>query len=270
MGNQGSYSDGVRSASASSIEIDFIYKGVRCRERLKLEPTTANLKKAAQHRAAILSAIDAGTFDYQVTFPRSKNARKFMRQDRVDNYLLTWLEIKKPTLKTSSHKDYKKTIEGQLIPQFGHLMLAELKRSHVRDWASTLTCSNKRISNIISPLRAALDDAMHDELIANNPLAGWHYRKIEPPKETDDIDPFTAEEQAAILAALPSDGIHMIQFAFWSGLRTSELVALEWGISIGSKNDARSPGQSPRRRKEKRKPRRQQPAHAPLTYYHEL
>ncbi|WNL39304.1 site-specific integrase [Halomonas sp. PAMB 3232] len=112
---------------------------------------------------------------------------------------------------------------------FGHMMLAELNRGHVRTWAATLTCSNKRISNIISPLRAALDDAMHDELIASNPLAAWHYRKIEPPKESDDIDPFTAEEQAAILAALPSDCLPLVQFAFWSGLRTSELVALEWG-----------------------------------------
>ncbi|MGP9764587.1 Arm DNA-binding domain-containing protein [Halomonas sp. AOP13-D3-9] len=229
MGNQGSHYEGVRIGSASSISIDFIYKGVRCRERLKLKPTPANLKKAAQHRAAIMSAIDAGTFDYQVTFPRSKNARKFLRKDRLDNYLRNWLKAKQPTIKASTYKDYRKTIEGQLIPQFGHLMLQEIKRGHVRDWAATLTCSNKRIANIISPLRAALDDAMHDELIQHNPLAGWHYRKIEPPKEVDDIDPFSAEEQSAILAALPKDGVPLIQFAFWTGLRTSELVALEWG-----------------------------------------
>ncbi|WP_339935191.1 site-specific integrase [Vreelandella glaciei] len=229
MGNKGSYSDGVRIGSGSSINIDFYYQGQRCRERLPLKPTPANLKKASQHRAAILSSIDNGTFDYQVTFPRSKNARKFMRQDRLEHYLRTWLVNKKPTLKASSYKDYKNTIGGQLIPEFGHLLLSELKRSHVRDWASKLTCSNKRISNLISPLRAALDDAMHDELITHNPLAGWHYRKIEPPKEVDDIDPFTAEEQAAILATLPNEGVPLIQFALWTGLRTSELVALEWG-----------------------------------------
>ena len=187
------------------------------------------MKKAARHRAAVISSIDAGTFDYQVTFPRSKNARKFMRQDRLDHFLMAWLSAKQPTIKTSTYRDYKKTINGQLIPQFGHLVLAELKRGHVREWAATLTCSNKRISNIISPLRAALQDAMHDELITHNPLAGWHYRKIEPPKEVDDIDPFSAEEQAAILAALPNDGVPLIQFALWSGLRTSELVGLEWG-----------------------------------------
>ncbi|EHA14778.1 hypothetical protein [Halomonas sp. HAL1] len=39
-----------------------------------------------------MSAIDAGTFDYQVTFPRSKNARKFLRKDRLDNNLRNWLK----------------------------------------------------------------------------------------------------------------------------------------------------------------------------------
>lgn len=221
--------DGVRAASSSTIEIDFYFQGTRCRERIKLQPTPANLKKAARHRAAILDSIDAGTFDYPVTFPRSKNARKFIRGDRLDNYLRGWLKAKKPTLKTSTYRDYFKTIEGQLIPQFGHLLLPEIKRGHVRDWAAKLTCSNKRISNLVSPLRAALDDAMHDELIPANPLAGWHYRKQEGPRETDDLDPFTADEQVAILEATPVDGRPLLQFAFWTGLRTSELVALEWG-----------------------------------------
>jgi len=42
-------------------------------------------------------------------------------------------------------------------------------------------------------------------------------------------DPFTREEQAAILAALDGQGRNLIQFAFWTGMRTSELIALEWG-----------------------------------------
>lgn len=229
MGNQRSNYEGVRIASASTIEIDFYYQGARCRERLKLQPTPANLRKAARHRAAVIDAIEAGHFDYQVTFPRSKNARKFLRGDRLDHYLRHWLDAKKPTLKASTYRDYRKTIEGQLIPEFGHLLLAELKRGHVRDWAATLACSNKRIANLVSPLRAALDDAMHDELIPANPLAGWHYRKQEDPRERDELDPFTADEQAAILDACPDAGRPLLQFAFWTGLRTSELVALEWG-----------------------------------------
>jgi len=64
-----------------------IYIHVRCRKRLKLKPTPANLKKRRSIAAVIMSAIGAGTFDYQVTFPRSKNARKFLRKERLDNNL---------------------------------------------------------------------------------------------------------------------------------------------------------------------------------------
>lgn len=46
--------DGVRSRSEKSIEIDFVYRGTRCRETFKLAPTPANLKRVAQHRAIIL------------------------------------------------------------------------------------------------------------------------------------------------------------------------------------------------------------------------
>lgn len=237
MGNK--QLEGVRPASASTIEIDFYYAGARCRERLKLEPTPANLKKAARHRAAVISAIESGTFDYQVTFPRSKNARKFLRGDRLDNYLRQWLKAKQPTLKSSTFAGYLKMIEGQLIPKFGHLLLEEFKRGHARDWAAELTCSNKRIANLLSPLRAALDDAMHDDLITTNPLAGWHYRRQEDPRNKDELDPFTTEEQTAILAALEPAGRPLVQFAFWSGLRTSELVALEWEDIDWHRNRAR-------------------------------
>lgn len=74
MGRGGS---GVRAVSDSSIEITFMYRGVRCRERVALKPTATNLKKAQQHKAAIEHAIAQGTFDYCVTFPGSPRAAKF-------------------------------------------------------------------------------------------------------------------------------------------------------------------------------------------------
>lgn len=37
------------------------------------------------------------------------------------------------------------------------------------------------------------------------------------------------DEQAAILAALSPDRCPQVQFAMWTGLRPSELIALEWG-----------------------------------------
>lgn len=78
-------------------------------------------------------------------------------------------------------------------------------------------------------LRAALGEAVQDELIEANPLYGWQWRSKEAPSDEDDVDPFTAEEQAAIQDKLQDQECNLFQFAFWTGMRTSELIALQWG-----------------------------------------
>lgn len=225
---------GVRAVSETTIQIDFTYKTIRCRERIKLQPTPANVKRAEQHRAAILDAIERGTFDYATTFPDSPN-RFLFAEYKGAGYLLevwleTWLERQKKHLKSSTHDGYRKIIENTLIPEFGRIALTALRRSDVRTWCDKQTSSNKRLANVQSVLRAALQSALDDDLIETNPLHGWCYSRQEAPKPVDDIDPFSAEDQALILKAC-RDPQHrnLIQFAFWTGLRTGELVALEWG-----------------------------------------
>lgn len=223
---------GVRSRTSTSIEISFHYQGKRFDETLKLEPTPANLKRASQFRAEILAAIERGEFDYKEVFPNSKNIEKFPetidpKDQRLVYFLMSWLEQKKSTLKSSTFQEYRKIIQFNIIPVLGELRLSELKRSHVIEWVSRLDVSNKRISNLVSPLRAALQDAVQIDLMERNPLYGWSYKKQEPPKQSE-IDPFNAREQAAILEAANGQIKNFIQFAFWTGLRISEQIALEW------------------------------------------
>lgn len=231
MGSGRQY-DGVRAASASTIEIDFYYAGQRCRERIKVEPSPANLKRAALHRAAVLDAIDKGEFDYATTFPKSKNAEKFAKHQgdvlTLETFLEGWLDRQKPMVKASTWEDYRKTVHGVWIPLFGQTALAALTRADVRDACSKMTAGNKRIGNILSPLRIALGEAAEDSIIPVNPIAGWSYRKVEPPKEEDDTDPFGQDEQTAILQQLTGQAKNFVTVALWSGLRTSELVALNW------------------------------------------
>ncbi|MBF0256766.1 MAG: DUF3596 domain-containing protein [Gammaproteobacteria bacterium] len=225
---------GVRVESESSITIDFRYRGVRCRERIPLKPTTANIKAAARHREAVLDAIARGVFDYAATFPQSLKAALFSPALASVPVLLSawldgWLEGQDGLVASSTLRGYRTIVTHQLIPALGHIPVADLRRSHVRDWAAGLGVSNKRLANILSPLRLALAAAVEDELIETNPLLGWSYRRREAPRSGYVVDPFSAEEQAAILAALPDAGRPLVQFAFWTGLRTSELCALEWG-----------------------------------------
>lgn len=225
---------GVRAVSDTSIQIAFTYKGIECRERIKLKPSPANLKRAEIHRAAILDAIERGTFDYGTTFPDSP--RRFLFAEyKGEGYLLeTWLETwakrQKQHLKSSTYDDYDKIVFNTLIPAFGKKMLSGLRRSDIREWCEKQKAGNKRLANVQSVLRQALQDALDDELIETNILYGWKFARKEAPKPQDVIDPFSAEEQAAILdSCRDPQHLNLIRFAFWSGLRTSELAALEWG-----------------------------------------
>lgn len=207
-----------------------MYQGERCRERLPLKPNASNLNRAELHRAAILDSIARGTFDYSVTFPDSKRARAFKPDsghNTVRRYFDHWLDRKEGQVQASTIHGYRKVIK-RLDAALGHLELIELSRRTLREWLEGLPVSNKTLRNIQSAIRAALKDALDDELIETNPLAGWTYQKREELKTEDDVDPFDKDEQAAILEVLEGQAFNLVRFMFWTGLRPSEVVALDW------------------------------------------
>ncbi|MGZ8214447.1 MAG: hypothetical protein ACXWTP_08110, partial [Methylosarcina sp.] len=61
-----------------------------------------------------------------------------------------------------------------------------------------------------------------NESIDKNPLD----RVKNLPVRSREPEPFTAEEIAKILNELDGQERNLIQFAFWSGLRTSELITI--------------------------------------------
>ena len=134
---------GVVAVSETSIQITFTFKGVLCRERLKLKPTAANLKRAELHRAAILHAISIGTFDYSVTFPDSPRRFKFSEEKGdghfLEDWLQTWLDRQKPHIKTSTWDGYRKIVYNVLIPEIGKIYLSDLRRNHVRKMCDKMT-----------------------------------------------------------------------------------------------------------------------------------
>lgn len=277
--------DGVRSRSAKSIEIDFIFRGQRCRETFKVAPTPANLKKVAQHRATILDAISRNVFDYNVTFPNSKNRFKFSDRPQsagllVETYLETWIAGKKRQLKSSSWDGYNKIITMLNKTSLVRLELTALRRTHVRDWCKDQTTGNKWLANVQSVLRTALQDAFDDDLIETNPLHGWKYENIDAIKAQDDVDPFTTIEREAILSACAEPQYkNLFEFAFWTGLRTSELVALTWDdidflggeVRINkAKTQAASEAESPKTKKSVRDVKLLAPAMAALKRQKEI
>ena len=224
---------GVKKATENSIEIQFNYNSVRCRERIKCKPTPANLRKIAQFRENILVNIEEGTFDYAKTFPDSKRVKTF--QDAVEPPTLTikvcldvWLAEKETQTKASSYSNYRKAV-AILTPVFGHLSPITIKKVDLKNWCKTLTTnSNKTIRCKIFPLISAIQLAVDDELLETNPLAKFTFKTNEELKD-DMVDPLSREESAILLANLTGQHKNLVQFALWTGLRTSELIAVHWG-----------------------------------------
>lgn len=218
---------GVRPRG-NSIVLDFTYMGQRCRETLRVKPTKTAIKEASRKREAILFEIAMGTFDYGQHFPTSKNAIRFGKNKgalvTIEEQLKKWVRKAEKRCQHSTIRDYNSSIYYHLIPNFGHLTLDQFTIAHVYEWLDTINISNKRINNVLGPLRQALKDAYYDGLINQNPMDRFRY--LSP--ETREPQPFNPDEIDKILAQLDGQCLNLIQFAFWSGLRTSELIALRW------------------------------------------
>jgi len=179
--------------------------------------------------ATIQHEIAIGTFRYSKHFPESPRAELFddarAASATVGDVLNRYLEGLKPSLEYSTYRDYESAVRHHLQPAFGNIPLRELGTRQIREWIAGLVISAKRINNILIPLRGMLADAYADGLIERDPMDRIRNLTV----RTEEPDPFTPEEKHAILAAC-TDPQHrnLFQFAFWTGLRTSELIALEW------------------------------------------
>ncbi|MFY9328804.1 MAG: DUF3596 domain-containing protein [Georgfuchsia sp.] len=216
------------TARGNSIRITFNYQGIRCRETIKLPPTPANLAASARKRTAVLHAIAMGNFNYVDFFPDSPRARQLSKVIRktITQALDEFLAESKQRIEYSTWRDYRSAVEYHLKPKFGHMLISEITTADIRGWlASLVSISNKRKNNVLIPLRAILGDAFADGSLDRNPTD----RVKNLPNRLEEPDPFKPDEIDMILGACTGQLRNLFQFAFWTGLRTSEQIALEWG-----------------------------------------
>ncbi|MFT6916298.1 MAG: integrase [Motiliproteus sp.] len=208
--------------------MDFSYQGIRCRETIKAKPTASVLKEISRKRETILYEISMGSFDYGKHFPASKNASRFSAfcgdRTTIESALNEWFKRNQRRFSLSTIRDYLSSMNFQLIPVFGDLNLDQLSPSVIRDWMAQQTISAKRINNILVPLRQTYKEAFEDELIEKDPLQRVRNLKV----SKREPKPFNSQEIRKILAQLEGPSRNLIEFAFGSGLRTSELIALKW------------------------------------------
>ena len=143
----------------------------------------------------------------------------------VQRKLDGWLGSMKAQLERSTFLGYERGVKV-LCKTLGATLLRDLTRGQIRTWIGEQTSSAKRVNNLLTPLRMMLAEELNAGTITVNPMAGIKVKRKGP--KDDDIDPFTPAEREAILAECSGQFRNLVQFAFWTGMRTSELIALRW------------------------------------------
>jgi len=229
MGNKRS---GVKPASATSIQVSFTYKGQQCREFISGSPTKANLAATLKWRnEELIPAIKNKSFDYGSWFPDSKKRFQFQlgAGTKFGPYLERWNEehITNSDLKDST-KVTNTRIVNNIIKSLGDKYIPEITESLVRDYLQSKKVSSKTIKNYLSIFRPALTDARYQGLIQANPLLDIKPIIGKKSKAKTEIDPFSYSERNAILKNASPQLHNIIKFAFWTGLRPSELIEVRW------------------------------------------
>lgn len=216
------------TARKKGVQMSISYKNTRIREYFAIEPNVQNMRAINRRREAALLAIELDKFDYYEHFPNGKNGHLFNQHAKktmlFSEFANNWLKKHSKRVQFTTLKDYTSILNAHLLPVFGGYDIRFITSTQIKAWLESLTVSPKRINNILSVLRLVLEEAFEDEIIECNPTHRIKNFRL----STREPQPFASKEIDRILNFLDGEDKNLVQLAFYTGLRTSELVGLDW------------------------------------------
>ncbi|HEX3748065.1 MAG TPA: site-specific integrase [Bryobacteraceae bacterium] len=154
-----------------------------------------------------------------------------MESDRltVGDWLKQWLEMQKPpATKPKTYTAYEYQVRIHLIPAFGKRPLVKLQPQEVRAFMQTKAAgglSPKSIRHFRATLRAALNVAMRDGMVARNVAA-----LVKPPRlQKGALHVFTKKQALLFLDLARGHRLEAIYTVALSlGMREGEILGLRW------------------------------------------
>lgn len=196
-----------------------------------MAPTPANIKYAERLAAEIREKVRLGMFSMAEYFPASVSEST---QHTVGFQLDQWLGSQR--IEESTKAGYSSAIKfwkhapcDERATVLSDIALRALRTSQIqRAIASRPDLTGKTINNYVSVLREAIELAITDKILSENPV-----EKV--PRAThqkDPPDPFTREEAELIVSDMrdkqPEQVANFVEFWFWAGPRTSEIFGQRW------------------------------------------
>lgn len=225
-----------KNKKSETIQISFMYKGIRCRELLKNLPvTSSNINYANRKLAEIINNIERRLFNYADYFPDSNKLNVFGSASSgaiIKDYLVKYLKLcEKRNLSPSTINGYKKCFNA--LSMIHDVYVADITPAILKNWVEQQTTSIKTIRNNYSFLKSALDDAVIDGLLTSNPATtisvSRYHKNNQIEKINYIVDPFSNSEVLQIIKSCANEQWeNLIRFNFFTGMRPSELCAAKW------------------------------------------
>jgi integrase len=226
------------------LQLQFTFQGERFRPTLKgLDPDKPRDCDYAAHVLGEIKAnIARGTFALADYFPElspASGAAALRSVDRIGEALEGWgASLETDNYSHASKEHYRGAIKALTTgaTHLGNVRVMDLSAGHIEAWmdARAHLC-RKSLRNYLLPLHVIVNRAQASGAIRANPLKDpdlqKKIRRRRQRQQDDYIDPLSLDEIDAVLVAA-SDWSRKIrnylQFAFFTGLRTSEQYALRW------------------------------------------
>lgn len=145
---------------------------------------------------------------------------------KLAEYAEEWLARREHDLRITTFTSYSYMLKKYILPQLGGCRLQELRPNDILTLLTALRSQGltRTVGLVRTVLHKALQDAVYLEMLKSNPVDRVQTPKI--PRHR--AQAYTLEEISAILEQARPRWRPLIQFAAFSGLRISEVLALKW------------------------------------------
>jgi integrase len=204
----------------------FVGRGGDGKRRYRSELFHGGKREASDRLAEMLTAKSQGKLTVKPS-------------ETVGEFLDTWLDTTaKPSVRPRTLAEYTDTLRLYVRPHLGGAKLARLAPADVRGMLQALReqgLAPRTVRKAHEVLRNALEQAVSDRLISDNPARSRLVKKALPQKVKNPPETLPAADVPALLDVAKDERLGAL-FALLAltGLRPSEALALRWSDLSGS------------------------------------
>jgi len=215
-----------------SIRIRFTWNGERRSETLAYPQTAKGIKAAADLRTQVVSLAKHGVLDekrYAELFPASSYTAP-ANELMFGEYAQSWLDSLEVVNDTRGN--YKGLMNNYWMPHLAALPIKAVTPMVLREVVAKTEWKSSTVKRAaIARVKAMFRAAVYDEVVDRNPAASIQL----PQKNKKQVDPFTVGEAEELISWMYKNFSRCNQvfaafyeFAFYTGMRTGEIMALRW------------------------------------------